>query len=542
MKKILSTLLFGTIAVSAMATIRYCDPASTRSTGQATSWETAISVETLRRNLSSIKENDTICIKGGTILVTQLSEVFNVSKSFTIIGGFDPATTQPFTTLPDYPSATPTIFSGDVNKNGKPDAGDAVSLMRVDYSSDTTRTLHLIGCDFVNTYYDGEVDSPNDVLTSTAKCAALRILCGKAFVRFCNFYNHVTPNGRGSQCVTSVGAKLHMSDCELHDCISLTRGSLLRSRQYFVNQDANQPINPDCVLERCCLYNGNNMAGDEVNTAGFYGGAVQISYGPFFAINTTIANSKGYSDGGGLNTNVSGATLISCTIVNNSCARATKEDEAAASRNSYGSNFHIDKDGKVRIANSIVLGPNDNGSKQHAVLYSSDNVNSINDNCISGGYNITGTFFYYKNGVEENDQTATWLATDKYSTPKGTTVQTMVDYIGANPQMSDNGGFSKTIQPLEMQNGDNIAHLQQLADQWCPSWTKVDASVDQRGYMRDNDITCVGALAMESTSALEETSQSINPSIHQSFNILGQPVDENYKGIIILKGKKYLLQ
>jgi len=516
--------MMATMAVQVSATIRYCDPASTKTTGLAGSWENAISPAALRSNIGNMKENDTICIKGGTILITQLSEMFTISKSFTFIGGFDPAATGKMTAMPTYPSATPTVFSGDVNQNGIPDKGDAQALIRIDYSGDTTKVFRLIGCDLVNTYYDGEVDSPNDVLTSTAKSAALRVMCGTAFVSNCHFYNHVTPNGRGSQCVTSVGAKLHMSDCELRDAVCLTRGSLLRSRQYFINDDATQPINPDCVLERCAIYNGNNMAGEEMNSAGFYGGGVQISYGPFFAINTTIANSKGYSDGGGINTNVSGATFISCTVANNMAVRAM--DEGSDTPNTYGSNFHIDKDGLVRIANSIFLGPNDNGSKQYAVMYSSDNLNSINTNCISGGYNITGTYFYYKNGVEENNQTL-WLATDKATTPKGTTIQHMADYLGADPQMTDNGGFSKTMSPLAMQDGDNVAHLQELADQWCPSWTKVNAAVDQRGYIRNKNLTCVGALGLEAEkpSGLENVNANVNANRKMIIN--GQIVIEN---------------
>lgn len=538
MKKNLSIILLAAMAMSASAKTYYCDPASTLTKG-ATSWDNAISPATVRQNLSGLK--DTIYFKGGTIKITQLSEMFTVAKSITFIGGFDPKATGKVTKLPDYPSATPTIFSGDVNGNGIPDKGDAQALIRVDYSKDTAHNslvFRLIGCDLVCTYYDGEVDSPNDVLTSTANCAALRVLCGTAFVRNCRFYNHVTPNGRGSQCVTSVGAYLHMTDCELHDCTSMTRGGLLRMRQYFINNEATRPINPDCVLERCALYNGNNMGGSDMNSAGFYGGGAQISYGPFFAINTTIANSKGYSDGGGLNANSSGATFISCTIANNMAVRAI--DQTSETPNTYGSNFHIDKDGLVNIANSIVLGPNDNGSKQYAVLYSSDNLNSISTNCISGGYNITGTYFYYKNGVEENDQSNTWLLTDKATTPKGTTVQHMADYLGTDPQMTDNGGCSKTMAPLAMQDGDNVAHLQELADALCPKWTKVDASVDQRGYKRDANVTCVGAMAMEADPTPVENVYENKVNNDQMYNILGQPVGEGYKGIVIQNGRKYI--
>lgn len=545
MKKILSVLLLGTMSIGAMAKTYYCDPASTITSGTASTWETAISPAQLRKNISGVR--DTIYFKGGTILISQLSEVFTITKSLTFIGGFDPAATGKVTAMPTYPSPTPTIFSGDANKDGKPNKGDAPALIRVDYSSDTAHNklvFRLIGCDLVNTFYEGEGDSPDDVLTSTAKSAALRVLCGTAYVRHCNFYNHITYDSRGSQCVTSVGAHLHIADCELHDCISLTRGSLLRSRQYFINSEASRPVNPDCVIERCAFYNGNNMAGETINTAGFYGGAIQISYGPVFAINTTIANNMGYSDGGGINTNESGATFISCTLANNMSTRAIDPNSDAPG--TYGSNFHINKNGVVHIANTIVLGPYDNGSKQYTVLYSDQNSGAIDSTIISGGYNITGTYFYYRNGAEINDQSAAWLATDKYSTPKGDSahIQHMATYMGANPQLTDEGGFSKVMKPLTMQDGDNVAHLQQLANSWCPQWTHVDASVDQRGYNRDATTTCVGAMAMEAQtpSALEDTQSSINNLQSTIYNILGQPVDANYEGIVIIQGKKYIVK
>jgi len=534
MKKILSFILLATISVGTFATAYYCDPNTTED-GEGLSWDDAASPALLHSALSMVENNDTIFFKGGTIYVTQASERWDITKSYVLIGGFDPAATGTVTKLPDYPSATPTVFSGDANKNGKPDKGDYQALIRVDFSGDTNKVFTMIGFDLVNTYYEGEKESSDDVKTSTAESAALRVMCGKAFVRNCHFYNHVTPDGRGSQCVTSVGAKLHMTDCELHDCVSMTRGSLLRSRQFFIDNESTKPINPECVLERCALYNGNNMGGDTMNTAGFYGGAAQISYGPFYAINTTIANSNAYSDGGGLNFRQS-SCLISCTLANSRCKRAYKTDEAADSRNTYGSNLHTEADGKLFLANSMVLGPDDNSNKQYATLYSGTNTKKIGENFQSGGYNITGTYYYYKGNYEEIDQSESWQATDKYIIIKNVqSVQYMADYLGANPQMTDNGGCSKTMVPLAMQNGDNVAHLQQLADSLFPKWTKVDASVDQRGYQRDAKTTCVGAMAMEAKAPAALT----NP-----FTVHGTPYTKyllNGQIVVEKNGKRYTI-
>lgn len=533
MKKIISLFCLALMATGTIAAAKvfYCDPASTNEKAKGLSWDDAVTVSQLRKSLTqSALDGATIYIKGGTIQFTQLSDLWTIKASVTLIGGFNPSATGTVTELPTYPSATPTIFNGDINKNGVPDKGDAKALIRVDFSADKSKTITIQGLNLINTYYDEE-ESPNDEATAMNECAALRLIRGTAYVKNCYLYNHCSPNNRGSQSVTVVGARLHMSDCELHDSYSLTRGGLLRMRQFFINNDPTQPENPDCVLERCCFYNGNNMGGQTFAADAKYGGAVHVSYGPIFAINCTFANNMTYCDGGGINANKDGVSVISCTFVNNVCAAPEDQGQEARYRNTYGSAFRAADDGPMRIANTFALDDKDNGTKNYALIYSDGNSIAMPTLVTSGGYNVLGTFFYYLNGAQVDKQSEVWKSSDVW-TPINGPAEHFLTYFGENKILQKNGGFSKTLLPLEMQNGDNVAHLQELADAWCPSWTKVDASVDQRGFKRDAQVTCVGAAAIdaEEPSALFNVKSKTQTAVKTLIN--GQ--------IVIIKDDKIM--
>jgi len=518
MKSIYSIFLMALMATStfaAPATIFYCDPAATNDKAKGSSWEDAVTLAMLRKQLSNTSmTGKTVYIKGGTIKFSEISDFWTIKSGVTLIGGFDPDAKGTVTELPTYPSETPTVFDGDINNDRMPSKGDAKALIRVDFSadSDTDKVITLQGIDFINTYNDEE-ESPEDVKTHMNNYSALRVICGTAYVKNCHFYNHITPNNRGSQCVTVVGARLHMSDCELHDCISLTRGALLRTRNFFIGDDSTKTRTPDCVLERCCFYSGNSMGGEKMNVEGLYAGGVHASYGPVFAINCTFANNEAYTDGGAVSANESGVSFISCSFFNNYCARSDNKEVAETSRNSYGSAIHDSHNATFRLANNFVLDDKDNATKQYAPIYSDANDDVFGAVVTSGGYNVAGTFWYHK-GSGVPDQSSTWLTSDIWTVPSSGKAENYATYFGTQT-LKKNGGFSKTILPLKMQDGDNVAHLQELADQWCPSWTKVDASVDQRGYKRDASVTCVGAAAYEALpTALEETQSAI--SNHQS--------------------------
>ena len=543
MKKIFSfaALFLATLSVS--ATTYYCDPISESKKG-GTSWDNALSPEIIRGALSKMNDGDTILIKGGTVTSASTGAVWTITKSMTFIGGFDPAATGKVTAMPTYPSATPTVFSGDINNDGKASKGDAVAIFRVDYSGDDTKVCTIQGIDVAYTYNDAQ-GADADIDSYLEECAAIRLLCGTTFIKNCHIYEHVTPCNKGSQCITNVGAKLHMMDCEVHDGKSLSRGGLLRARNYFIGGDKDKYQGPSTVIERCCFYKGSALGEKENDENGTYGGALHISSGALYMINSSVLSNINYANGAGISGNIAGFYIISSTIGNNEGMRADHDLGSSPKNCCYGSSMRMESDGIIKIANSYVTDAKDNTKKQYAPIYQDGNTKMLSECFISGGYNVLGTVCFYPDANVDVEKT--WQPTDIVSVYNGGSAdyaQPFSKHFGTIDNFKDNGGCSKTLYPLTYQAGDNVAHLQELADAWFPTWTKVDASLDQRGFVRVADATCVGAADANANkpTALEDV--TINPQFNSNamYNVLGQPVAPNYKGIMIIKGQKYLLQ
>jgi len=540
MKKILSIFVLAALTTGAMAEYWFVDPAATSTTAEGYSWDDALPAAKMRGMLSQMFEGDTMFIKGGTISIKTLTDMWEIKEGITIIGGMNPSLNGTDVTMPAYPSATPTIFDGDANANGKPDAGDAETLIRVNLSSNMEKTVILQGLVLRNTYHYLEGEPTGDLETYLAQTAALRLICGTVFVKNCEIYNNFSKN-RGSQTVTVVGAKAHFIDCDLHHGVSESRGGLIRARDYFKNGKEEDPVHPSVVLERCALHEASALAGRKINAAGTYGGAIHASTGEIFAINSTFVLDSCYSKGGALRGNAAGITLISCTFGQNFGVRADTADQKPYA---YGSSIGLDGDVPIRFMNTIVVDDKDVGDKATCPIYTDGNETSADQFFISNDYNILGTIFIYVNGgkVKADSVAALFKSNDQFNVNKNNDFTARFGDVYTN--LKDNGGCSKTILPLAMMNGASVSALQDYADAHCPDWTSVDASKDQRGYIRDADQTCIGAAAYEAAkpSALEEAQSSIINPQSAKFNILGQPVGEDYKGIVILKGQKYLVK
>lgn len=556
-KKLFLSALMAAAVLSASANVFYCDPASNSEEAQGSSWDDAVSVYMMREALPSlVGAGDTIFIKGGNINLQSGNEAWVITGGITIIGGFDPSATGYSTSLPVYPSATPTVFNGDANKDGVPSVGDSPMLIRVDLSGANNDVVTLQGLDLINTY-NTETGGTDDIASYLDQASALRTICGTVIVKNCHIYGHITPICRGSQSVTVVGSKFHMIDCEVHDGIASSRGGLLRARSYFINGDKENYQLPEVVLERCCFYNGSALglnpddptmtleariaAKEETLSSGTYGGGLQISSGPLYMINTSVLNNINYSNGAGISGNVAGFYIISSTIGNNEGIRDDHDLGSSPKNCCYGSSLRMESDGVIKIANSFVTDAKDNTKKQYAPIYQDGNTKMLSECLLSGGYNVLGTVCYYP---EANvDVENVWKETDLFSVYNGGSVdlaQTFPQYFGTFDNFKDNGGCSKTLLPLAMQDGAVVADLQELANTWFPAWAKVDASVDQRGFKRDEVKTCVGAAAVEATpgTALNHVNAARKSNI--KYNVLGQPVNDSYKGIVILDGKTYL--
>lgn len=150
------------------------------------SWDNALPFATFYANVNSYTDGDTFYFLGGTYYATNKTPTA-ITNGYTFIGGFDPALTGTEHTTPTYPSSTPTIFSGDVNKNGEQDAEDASRFLALKTNTkkggDTQKPFVIQGIEFTNCY-----DA-----TSTPTHGALQLNnCYDVTIKNCRFYNNNT--------------------------------------------------------------------------------------------------------------------------------------------------------------------------------------------------------------------------------------------------------------------------------------------------------------------------------------------------------------
>ena len=91
------------------------------------SWDNAMPFSTLCENIDSYANGDVFYFKEGTYVFSAPLKV--TGKGYTFIGGFSKDLTGTSNETPTYPTATPTVFSGDVNGDGVASNGDADCLL-----------------------------------------------------------------------------------------------------------------------------------------------------------------------------------------------------------------------------------------------------------------------------------------------------------------------------------------------------------------------------------------------------------------------------
>ena len=93
--------------------------------GDGHSWEGALCVSDFQMLLANelATSGDIFHLAGGSYIPNSNAENFRITQGVKLIGGYAGNLKGTDTTLPVYPSATPTIFSGDRNNDGMPNAG-----------------------------------------------------------------------------------------------------------------------------------------------------------------------------------------------------------------------------------------------------------------------------------------------------------------------------------------------------------------------------------------------------------------------------------
>lgn len=471
-----------------------------RSTGNdGSSWEKAITMYDIFENdaaaakndeVSKYKTGDVFFLSGGTYYnaTSPGADAGRIYRGYVFVGGCDPSKGA-VTEWPAYPSATPTVFSGDLDENGEPSAGDLRNLVHVrqarnDDAENLAHICRLIGIDFTCSY------SPEG---STNASGAVHCTQGAIALQYCNVYNNLskgegTGDGIGAG-IHIYGGLYHIKDCNVYDNKAHKTGAGFRCTSRS-SKKANG------VIERC--YFGNN----EVESR--YGGAIAHSSGEnMWIVNSTIVDNKAFYEGAGVCANgstfdddVRAVHIINCTIAGNICSADPSElySEDTETGNVtnpgswLGSQVRIACDPAMNICNSIIVGREDDGTVAKAAIVLTGMEKAPSSAYLNSyGGSILGTF--------GSVMTAPTIAINwNNDHMDGSQPNTYTKIFGEN-KAGGNGGFTKTLKPVDKDILDRLGvyalygfeigeYIKMLKEEGKYLPFEIDVTVDQTGSSR----------------------------------------------------------
>ena len=413
---------------------------------EGSSWDNALDLEGFRAMVQQPESDGNVFyLAGGLYQPTVATTLHNnhdasagyfisiLNKNITLVGGFDPDITGSGIDM-EYPTATPTIFSGDMNNNSINDDGDC----RVLYIQSTTlgKKVMLYGITV-----SGGRSSNN---TADYYRPGIHINGTAIDMLYCTVKGNIStiPNTVNTN---AGGAGLFVGNSSAVYCY----------KTVFTNNQANNRggairmlngVN-ELILESCLL-SGNSLSPID------YGSAIFMANGNAYLINTTVTGNHATGKGAAINQGggavINGALyLISSTVAGNTCGDNTQ-------------GLDIRAEGTVYTYNSIITSNPESGP----CIYS----HNANGNIISAGYNILGSVI--KSGTGSDPAT---VATDA--------LNTYAEIFDTNG-LTDNGGYPQTIAPRNAVTGATVAELEAIKEEY--ELARGDVSKDQRGFARSS--------------------------------------------------------
>lgn len=267
--------------------------------GDGSSWDNAFTLSNFVSHIANGNPGDIYYFAGGTY---NPSATITMAEPYTLIGGYDPELTG--TTVPEltYPSATPTIFSGDANQSGSFDEGDLAQIISVGLANTLEKEMEMRiqGIDFTGAYNTDKGKEPT--------IGALHLKdCNNIVAQCCRFYKNKSL-GYGGAALRQEYSTSHFMDCEFTDNEADSRGAAIRL-------SSNSKTKGYATLDRCLI--ARNTVKDKV------GSAILVQHGQRLAIvNSTVYGNKAASGGAiysnGKNTDFQNEVLIiSSTLAGN---------------------------------------------------------------------------------------------------------------------------------------------------------------------------------------------------------------------------------
>lgn len=454
------------------------------------SWDNAMPFSTLCENIDTYENGDVFYFKEGTYVVTTPLKV--TKKGYTFIGGFASELTGTSNETPTYPTATPTVFSGDVNSDGVASEGDAECLLsfKTDTKNgDNTKKVVLKGLELTCAYSQ---TSPGD--NADARGALHLENCGYVEVDNCRFYGNVgeDPTGEDPKQVGGMAFTSHRSlsvfnDCEFTDNKAVSRGGAIKLTSD--NKEKGKTTFNRCLIAR------NTIKND-------LGSAICMQHGAYLQIvNSTVTGNAGPD----------GEAAIFATGTDDSHLRYVYIVNSTVAGNGAAPQIEMTSDANLFVANSIIVSDGD-----AAALSVSTTKESV-----SGGMNIVGS---------DAAGTLTWGDTDDAQAGNN-----YAAVFGENV-LGDNG----VIEPLAETGKYTAAALAEAIADW---GIGVDVTVDQTGKTRAEGST-PGAYAKTTPSGIQgvEAVEEAGDGAYYTLQGVKLGAHPTATGIYIHNGKKVIIR
>ncbi|MDE6450133.1 MAG: hypothetical protein K2L41_08665, partial [Muribaculaceae bacterium] len=412
------------------------------------SWENAFGIGEFRDQAAKNVNGDIYNLAGGTYIM-ESAVVFKSGTGFTLNGGED---------------GSRTVFSGDINKNGKRDSEDASCLLSANSMTGhgvETNPIVINKIDFTNVFTKVNITIANDVIVeNTSANGALFIdNSGSVKVNDCNFYNNWADGNRGGAAALISRSTAVFKNCVFKNNSTGHRGGAV----YLMMTETNTARIKEYVTFDRCQFTNNK-------TNGNYGGAIFASrFSQLNIVNSTFANNSAkqygaaiYADGKAGSTFVDmRLNIIGSTIAGNTITGENADAEIASTQGA-----------RINIVNSIVVGGNENTS---AFSFSGTAEND-NFSFVSGGWNYVGPVI---DAVAEPAKTLGW---------KEGAAKNGGDQYGENctygTVFGDHTvGSNGVIKPFRFEYGATGAQTEAAVADWGIT-AVVDYNVDQLGNER----------------------------------------------------------
>lgn len=454
------------------------------------SWDNAMPFSTLCENIDTYENGDVFYFKEGTYVVSTPLTV--TKKGYTFIGGFASELTGTSNETPTYPTATPTVFSGDVNSDGVASDGDAECLLsfKTDTKNgDDTKKVVLKGLELTCAYSQA---SPGD--NATARGALHLDNCGYVEVDNCRFYGNVAEepaegNAKqaGGMAFTSHRSLSVFNDCEFTDNKGTSRGGAIKLTSD--NKEKGKTTFNRCLIAR------NTIKND-------LGSAICMQHGAYLQIvNSTVTGNAGPD----------GEAAIYATGTDDSHLRYVYIVNSTVAGNGAAPQIEMTSDANLFVANSIIVSDGD-----AAALSVSTTKESV-----SGGMNIVGS---------DAAGTLTWGDTDDAQAGNN-----YAAVFGENV-LGDNG----VIEPLAETGKYTAAALTEAIADW---GIEADVTVDQTGKKRADGST-PGAYAKTTPSGIQgvEAVEEAGDGAYYTLQGVKLGARPTATGIYIHNGKKVIIR